>query len=65
MKSFVNEYVLHRENREAVEDYMDYLDGLGYWPAVIHRTLKMGRRNKAQTDHVTTIQEPITIHLVP
>ena len=43
---------------------MNYLDGLGYWPGVIHRTLKTARRNKDQTDYVTTIQEPITIHLV-
>ena len=65
MKSCVNEYVLDRENREVVEDYMDYLDDLGYWPAVIHRTLKMGRRSRGQRDHVSAIQEPITIHLVP
>ena len=37
----VNEYVLDREDREAVEDYMDYLDGLGHWPGVIRRKLKM------------------------
>ena len=65
MERFIKESVLDRENREAVEDYMDYLDGLGYWPAVIHRTLKMGRRSKGQRDHVSAIQEPITIHLVP
>jgi hypothetical protein len=64
LRSFVTKYVLDRENREAVEDYMNYLDGLGYWPGVIHRTLKTARRNKDQTDYVTTIQEPITIHLV-
>lgn len=65
MKSFVNEYVLDRENRETVEDYMDYLDGLGYWPGVIHHKLKMAHRNKDQTDHGTDIRKTVTIHLVP
>ena len=61
MKSFVNEYVLGREDREAVEDYMDYLDSLGYWPGVIRRN----NRSKAQTDHGTVIRKTVTIHLVP
>ena len=65
MKSFVNECVLDRENREAVEDYMDYLDDLGYWPGVIHRRLKMACRNKDQTDHGIDLRKTITIHLVP
>jgi len=65
MKSSVNEYVLDRENRESVEDYMDYLDDLGYWPEVIHRRLNMARRNRDQTYHGIDIRNTITIHLVP
>ena len=65
MKSFVNECVLDRENREAVEGYMDYLDDLGYWPGVIRRKLKMARRNKDQADQGTNIGRAVTIHLVP
>jgi len=65
VKSFVNEYVLDRENREAVEDYMDHLDGLDYWPGVIHRKLKIARRNKDQMDHGTYLRKTVTIHLTP
>ena len=60
MQSCVNEYVLDREGREAVDDHMDYLDGLGYWPGVIRRKLKMARRN---TDQGTNIGKAVTIHL--
>ena len=55
MQSFVNEYVLDREDREAVEDHMDYLDGLGYWPGIIRRKLKM-----AVGTRVKRIKEPIS-----
>ena len=65
MQSCVNEYVLDREDREAVDDHMDYLEGLGYWPGVIRRKLKMARRNRAQADHGTDIRNTLTIHLVP
>jgi hypothetical protein len=57
----VNEYVLDREDKEAVEDHTDYLDGLGYWPGVIRRN----NRSKAQADHGTHIRKTVTIHLVP
>jgi hypothetical protein len=65
MQSCVNEYVLDREDREAVDDHMDYLDGLGYWPGVIRRKLKMARRNNDQADQGTNIGRAVTIHLVP
>ena len=61
MKSFVNKYVLDRDEREAVEDYMGYLDGLGYWPGAIHHN----NRGKAQAYHGTDMLETVTIHLVP
>lgn len=55
MQSCVNEYVLDREDREAVDDHMDYLDGLGYWPGVIRRKLKM-----AVGTRIKRIKEPIS-----
>ncbi|HKM78049.1 MAG TPA: hypothetical protein VJZ03_03155 [Candidatus Bathyarchaeia archaeon] len=64
MQGFVNEYVLDREGREAVEDHMDYLDGRGYWPGVIRRKLKMARRKKDQAVQGTNIRKTVTIHLV-
>jgi hypothetical protein len=62
VQGFVNEHVLDREDRAAVERYMDYLDGLGYWPGVNRRKLKMARRNK---DRGTDIRKTVTIHFVP
>jgi hypothetical protein len=65
MQSFVTEHVLDREDREAVEDHMDYLDGLGYWPGIIRRKLKMARRNKGQATQGTNTRKTVTIHFVP
>ena len=64
MKSCVTGYVRDRGNSDASEildDYMEpwinYLQSLGY-------AIRRKKYSKAQTDHVTAIQKPITIHLV-
>ncbi len=61
----VNEDFLDREDRDALQDHMDYLDGLGYWPGIIHRKLKLARRSKVQAAQGTNIGKTVTIHLVP
>ncbi len=60
MKSFVLEYVRERGNGEASEvldDYMEYLHLRGY-------VIRRNSLSNAQTDQVTNIQKPLTIHLV-
>ncbi|MGD0423309.1 MAG: hypothetical protein ABSA92_07605 [Candidatus Bathyarchaeia archaeon] len=65
MQSCVNEHVLDREDIDALQDRMDYLDGLGYWPGVIRRKLILARRSKVQTVQGTNIRKTVMIHLVP
>ena len=60
MKSFVIDYVRERGNgdtSEVLNDYMQYLHLRGY-------AIRRSNRNKAQTEQVTHIQKPLTIHLV-
>jgi hypothetical protein len=60
LKSFVVEYVHERGNGDASEildDYMQYLNVRGY-------VMRRNNRSKAQTDHLTPIQKPLTIHLI-
>ena len=60
MKSFVSEYVRERGNGDASEvldDYMEYLQLLGY-------VIRRNNRSKTRTEQVAHIQKPLAIHLI-
>ena len=60
MRSFVIEYVRERGNSDSskvLDGYMEYLQSLGY-------VIRHNNRSKAQTEHVTNIQEPLRVHLI-
>jgi hypothetical protein len=60
LKNLVVDYVRERGNGDASEvlnDYMRYLHLRGY-------VIRRNNHSEVQTDHVTQIQKPLTIHLV-